>query len=354
MRKLLALLTAFLLFAGSQLFAQKTITGKVTDDKGNPIPNTSVIVKGTNTGTVSKSDGTYSLTVPQNATALIFSSVGMTTQEVRIGTQTEIDVSLSPEDKILTDVVVVGYGTQKRKEVTANYSTVKGAAIAGKPIQSFDQALAGRATGVQIVVPNGVLNTPPVFRIRGTNSLSLSSYPLIVVDGIPVPTGDFSSTSAGGNALASINPNDIENIDIAKDAAATAIYGSRAANGVVFITTKKGKPGRARISYNGSVSWTQVYGLPDVLNAQQYTDYKNMAAANNGNVNSTNPAGSGYTKFATTNDASGKMIDTRWYDYVYRQGFSQDHNLNVSGGNDNTTYYFSAGYTAPGRHPEEK
>ena len=344
MRKLLALLTAFLLLAG-QLFAQRTITGKVTDDKGNPLPNASVMVKGTNTGTISKGDGTYSLAVPKNASALIFSSVNMTTQELKIGSLTEIDVSLSPEDKILTDVVVVGYGTQKRKEVTANYSTIKGAALANKPIQSFDQALAGRATGVQIVVPNGVLNTPPVFRIRGTNSLSLSSYPLIVVDGIPVPTGDFSSTSAAGNALASINPNDIENIDIAKDAAATAIYGSRAANGVVFITTKKGKPGKAKVSYNGSVSWTQVYGLPDILNAQQYTDYKNMAAANNGNVNSTNPAGSGYTHFATATGANGSMIDTRWYDYVYRQGFSHDHNLNVSGGSDNTTYYFSAGYT---------
>ena len=344
MRKQLLLLSCFVLLSIITL-AQRTVTGKVTDDKGNPVPNVSVIVKGTTTGTTSKADGTYSLTVPADAKALIFSAVDMTTTEKALGTQNEIDVSLRSEDKTLTEVVVTGYGTQRRREVSGNIATVKGSALANKPVQSFEQALAGRATGVQITVPNGVLNAPPVFRIRGTNSISLSSYPLIVVDGIPSPTGDFSSTNAAGNALASINPNDIESIDIAKDAAATAIYGSRAANGVVFITTKKGRAGKAKVSYNVSVSWTEPYGIPEVLNAQQYTDYKNMAATNNQTVNSTNPAGSGYTKFALATDANGNTIDTRWSDYVYRTGFSHDHNLNVSGGNEATTYYFSAGFS---------
>ena len=339
------LLTGFVLCAILAIAQQRTITGKVTDEKGTPVANASVIVKGTTTGTTSKADGSYSLTVPGNARALIISAVDMTTTEVNIGTQTVIDVSLKAEDKTLTEVVVTGYGTQRKKDVSGNISSVKGKDLANKPVQSFEQALAGRATGVQISVPNGVLNTPPVFRIRGTNSISLSSYPLIVVDGVPTPTGDFSSTAAAGNALASINPNDIESIDIAKDAAATAIYGSRAANGVVFITTKKGRPGKARVSFNTSASWTQPYGIPEVLNAQEYTDYKNAAAANNQNVNSTNPAGSGYVKFALATDANGKTIDTRWEDYVYRTGFSQDYNVNVSGGNDNTTYYFSAGFT---------
>ncbi|HJS55019.1 MAG TPA: TonB-dependent receptor plug domain-containing protein, partial [Chitinophagaceae bacterium] len=292
MRKQLLLLSGFVLCSIFSL-AQRTITGKITDDKGLPVANVSVIVKGTTTGTTSNPDGTYSLTVPANATALIFSAVDMGTAERQIGTLATIDVSLKAEDKTLTEVVVTGYGTQRRKEVSGNIATVKGSAIANKPVQSFEQALAGRATGVQITVPNGVLNTPPVFRIRGTNSISLSSYPLIVVDGVPSPTGDFSSTASAGNALASINPNDIESIDIAKDAAATAIYGSRAANGVVYITTKKGRPGKAKVSYNASVSWTQPYGIPEVLNAQEYTDYKNMAAANNQNLNSTNPSGSG-------------------------------------------------------------
>lgn len=344
MRKLLLTLTAFLLFAGS-LLAQKTITGKVTDEKGNPIPNASVLVKGTTTGTSTKADGTFSLTVPSNAKALIVSAIDMTTQEKALGSHTSLDFSLSQEDKTISEVVVVGYGTQRKKETTGNVATVKGSAVANLPVQSFEQALAGRATGVQITVPSGVLNAPPVFRIRGTNSISLSSQPLIVIDGVAMSSGDFSSTSAAGNALASINPSDIENIDIAKDAAATAIYGSRAANGVVFITTKRGKSGRAKVSYNGSVSWTSVYGVPDVLNAQQYTDFKNMAAANNPSVNTTNPLGTGYTKFATATDANGNLIDTRWADIVYRTGFSHDHNVNVSGGNDNTSYYFSVGYT---------
>ena len=344
MRKQLLLLSGFVLLSIITL-AQRTITGRITDDKGNPVANVSVIVKGTTTGTTSNPDGMYSLTVPANAKALIFSSVDMSTQEKPIGTLGVIDVSLKAEDKTLAEVVVTGYGTARKRDVSGNIATVKGATVANKPIQSFEQALAGRATGVQITIPNGVLNTPPVFRIRGTNSISLSSYPLIVVDGIPTPTGDFSSTSAAGNALASINPNDIESIDIAKDAAATAIYGSRAANGVVFITTKKGRAGKAKVSYNASVSWTEPYGLPKVMNAQQYTEYKNMAAFNNPGVNSSNPAGNGYTKFALATDANGNTIDTRWSDYVYRTGFSHDHNVNVSGGNDATNYYFSAGFT---------
>jgi TonB-linked SusC/RagA family outer membrane protein len=344
MRKLFFLLLGVVFFTG-QLWAQRTVSGKVTDDKNNPIANASVMVKGTTTGTVTKADGSYSLTVPANAKALIFSSVNMTTIEVPLGKDNVVNANLQSEERTMSEVVVVGYGTQRKKEVSGNVATVKGSALADKPVQSFEQALAGRATGVQITVPNGVLNTPPVFRIRGTNSISLSSYPLIVVDGVPTYVGDFSSTSAAGNALASINPNDIESIDIAKDAASTAIYGSRAANGVVFITTKKGKSGKAKVTYNGSVGFTSVYGLPEIMNAQQYTDYKNAAAANNGGVNSTNPSGANYVHFATATDANGKLIDTRWYDYVYRKGFSYDNNVNVSGGNDNTNYYFSAGYT---------
>ncbi|MEO5946923.1 MAG: SusC/RagA family TonB-linked outer membrane protein [Chitinophagaceae bacterium] len=344
MRKLFLLLMGVVLLAG-QAMAQRTISGTVTDENGNPLPNVSVVVRGTTTGTITNEEGKYSLNLPANAKALVFSSINKSPVERQIGTGSSIDALLKDEDKSLQEVVVTGYGTQKKKDVTGNIASIKGAAIANTPIQSFEQALAGRAAGVQITVPNGVLNAPPVFRIRGTNSISLSSQPLIVVDGVPSPTGDFSSTSAAGNALASINPNDIESIDIAKDAASTAIYGSRAANGVVFITTKKGKSGKAKVSYNGSASWTNVYGVPEVLNAQQYTTYKNMAAANNPNVNTTNPAGAGYTKFATSTDANGNLIDTRWQDVVYRQGFSQEHNLNLSGGSDNTSYYFSVGYT---------
>jgi TonB-linked SusC/RagA family outer membrane protein len=297
-------------------------------------------VKGTSTGTVTKIDGTYSLTIPADARALIISAVDMDPQEVAISTQTSINVSLKQADKALAEVVVVGYGTQKKKEVTGNVSKISGTQLANKPVQSFDQALGGRAPGVQITIPNGVLNNPPVIRIRGTNSISLSSYPLIVLDGVPMFTGDASGTSAAGNTLASINPNDIESIDVAKDAAAAAIYGSRAANGVIFITTKKGRAGKARVNYDAWIGWTQTQRLPKLLNSEQYTAMKNEGLVNAGTYNAT----SNY--YAQTNGPDGKPFDTKWYDYVYRTGFSHSNNINVSGANEGTNYYFSFGYTS--------
>ena len=340
MRKFLCLFMAVMAITTS-LWAQRTISGKVTDDKGVPVPNVSIQVKGTQTGTVSGQDGSFSLSVPANAKTLVFSSVGMTTQEVNIGNQTSLSVSLrNADDASLQEVVVVGYGTQKRKETTGNVSTVKGEAIAQKPVQSFESALSGKAAGVQITVPNGVLNNPPVFRIRGVNSISLSSYPLIVVDGVPTYTGDQGGSNAPANALASINPNDIESIDIAKDAAASAIYGSRAANGVVFITTKKGKQGKAKVNYDGWLGFSKAARLPQILDANQYVQYKNTALAN---LKAITPSTTG--SFVIPTDAQGNPINTNWYDEVYRQGFSQSHNVNVSGGTEGTSYYFSAGYT---------
>jgi len=342
---MILIFTAVFVFILSAAAQNRTITGKVTDERGTPVEGVSVLSPDGKQGTQTDSEGQYSISLPASVKTLRFSNVNFEVISKSLGSQLTVNVSLKAKDSRLEEVVVVGYGTQKRREATGSVSSVKGAVTADRPVQSFEQALAGRATGVQVTIPNGVLNTPPVFRIRGTNSISLSSYPLIVVDGIPSPTGDFSSTSAAGNALASINPNDIESIDIAKDASAAAIYGSRAANGVVFITTKKGKAGKTKINYSGSIGFTTAYGVPEVLNAQQYTDYKNRAATNNQNLNTTNPAGSGYTKFALTNGPDGNPINTNWADYVYRQGFSQDHNINLSGANETTSYYFSGGYS---------
>ncbi len=334
MRKLLLTVTAFLLFAGV-LFAQKTVSGRVTDDKVNPIPNASVIVKGTTTGTVTKADGSYSLVVPANAKSLIFSSVDMTTREVNINNQSVVDVNLQTSDRSLQEVVVVGYGTQRKSEVTGNIATVKGSAIADKPVQSFEAALAGRAAGVQITIPNGVLNNPPVFRIRGTNSISLSSYPLIVIDGVVTYTGDVSQTLAASNVLSNINPSDIESMEILKDAAATAIYGSRAANGVVLITTKKGKRGKARVAYDGWVGWTKPMRMWEMLDATQYMTIKNEGLTNVGAA----------PRYLPTNGPDGQPINTNWADVIYRTGFSHSHNLSVGGASDFTSYYFSVGYT---------
>ncbi|MBL7768784.1 MAG: TonB-dependent receptor [Flavipsychrobacter sp.] len=339
MRKLVLLLLGIIML-NSQLLAQsRTVTGKVTDANGNPVANASVLVKGSTVGTTTGEDGNFSLTLPPNARVLVFSAIGSQSQEITIGNRGLFNISLTSEDKDLQEVVVVGYGTAvKRKEVTGNIANVKGEAVANRPVQSFDQALGGRAPGVQVVIPSGVLNAPPVFRIRGTNSISLSSQPLIVIDGIPVYSGDASSTSAAGNALASLNPNDIESIDIAKDAAASAIFGSRAANGVIFVTTKKGKSGRPKVNLDSWVGWSKVQRLPEVLDAFQYTEFKNQALTNAGLFSPTN-------QFALTDGPDGNPINTNWYDYVYRTGFSHNNSLSMSGGNESTKYYTSIGYT---------
>ncbi|WP_126973613.1 SusC/RagA family TonB-linked outer membrane protein [Gynurincola endophyticus] len=334
MRKKLSMLM-LLVFSCGVLLAQKTISGKVTDETGIPIPNVSVVVKGLSIGTITKEDGTYSLSVPDNGRTLVFSGIDKQPVEVAIRDKATIDVVLKDQDSSLEEVVVVGYGVQSRKELTGNIVTVRGTAVADKPVQSFDAALAGRAAGVQITVPNGVLNNPPVFRIRGTNSINLSSQPLIVIDGMVTYTGDVSSTIAASNVLSNINPADIESMDILKDAAATAIYGSRAANGVVVITTKKGKKGRAKMTYDGWVGLTSPTRMWEMLNAQEYMTIKNEGTANLGIPD----------RYLPSYNADGSMVDTDWGDVIYRDGVSHNHGLSVSGANDMTSYFFSIGYT---------
>lgn len=340
MKRILLFLSVLLLVTGGVTYAQdRIVTGIVTtSDDGSAIPGVNVSIKGTSKGVTTDASGKYQISVSSPNAVLLFSSIGFQKQEVTIGTRSVVDIQLIADSRELSEVVVIGYGTQTKRDATGSISSVKGATVAQMPVQSFESSLAGRSAGVQITVPSGVLNAPPVFRIRGTNSISLSSYPLIVVDGIPTFTGDYSSTNAASNPLASINPNDIESMDIAKDAAATAIYGSRAANGVVFITTKRGKSGQVRVNYDGWVGLSETYRRPSVLNAKDYIAYKTMAVANN--------PGASAVKFTQTNDANGNPIDTRWQDQVYRQALSHSHNLNVSGGSDKTNYYFSTGYTS--------
>jgi TonB-linked SusC/RagA family outer membrane protein len=340
MKKLTVFLTfALLLIAEAYAQSPRTVTGKVTDDKGTPLSGVTISAVGMNKNALSENNGTFSIQVSEKVKSLKITYVGFDSKEVSISGVSTVTVSLSPEDKALNEVVVVGYGTQKKRDITGSIASVKGEALANKPTQSFEQALGGRAAGVQVVIPSGVLNAPPVLRIRGANSISLSSYPLIVVDGVPVFTGDGSSTSAAGNVLSSINPNDIESVDVAKDAAATAIYGSRAANGVLFITTKKGKPGRSKVTLDSWIGFSNPQRLQQVLDAQQYTDYKNEALRNAGTFNAATNA------FATTVGADGKIINTNWADIVYRQGLQHSNTISLSGANESTSYYFSTGYT---------
>jgi TonB-dependent starch-binding outer membrane protein SusC len=344
MRKHLSLLLCVCL-AVTQLFAQnRTVSGKVTDEKGTPLASVTVTAltsdrKVISTG-VTDANGNFSLNVSERTRSLQFTYIGLEEQLVPLAGKNTFAVSLRASNRNLSEVVVVGYGTQKKTEVTGSIVEVKGAALAETPIQSFETGLGGRAAGVQVTIPSGVVNEPPVFRIRGTNSISLGSNPLIVVDGVVTFTGDQGSTNAPANPLASINPSDIESIDIAKDPAATAIYGSRASNGVVFVTTKRGRAGRVKVTYDGYAGATNVYGLPKMLNASQYIAFKSSAVANNLSL-----VGASAVAFNYAKDKNGNNVNTNWFDNIYRTGLQQSHNLSISGGNDATTYYISAGYT---------
>lgn len=340
MRKI-AMLLSLLLCSYLSFGQDKTVTGKVTDEKdGAPLAGVSVTVKGTTVGTTTGADGSYRLSVPANARVLVFSSITFATQEVPIGNKSEISIVLISEERSLAEVVVVGYGTVRKKDLTGSVATIGGEKVRDMPIQSFDQALSGRAAGVSITIPNGVVNNPPVIRIRGINSISLSSFPLVVIDGIPSFSGDVGNGNAANNPLGDINPADIESIDVLKDAAAAAIYGSRASAGVLLITTKKGKQGRAKVSYDAWVGFTKPFNLIPVLNGREYELIKNEGLTNAG----TPPNGTS-RGFYPYIGPDGNPVSTDWYDVIYRTGTSQNHNVSISGANDRTNYYFSGAYT---------
>ena len=334
----------------STLFAQtRQVTGKVTSgDDGSALPGVSVSQRGSSKGTTTNADGTYRLSVTDGS-SIVFSFVGFNSQTVAIGSKSQIDVVLGTDNQQLSEVVVVGYGTKKRQEFTGAASTVKAATIAERPVQSFSQGLTGQAAGVNITQPNGLLNNPPVIRVRGLSSLSLSSFPLVVIDGIPISTDNVSANSTTNNPLADINPSDIESIDILKDAASAAIYGSRAGAGVLLITTKRGKNGKAKVSIDSWAGISEAVRLPDVLNAQQFMDHKNGAIANaltfNPNAVAASQRNAQNQSFLPNYNADGSLIDTDWYKEVYQTSFSQNHNLSITGGNEKTNYYFSTGFS---------
>jgi len=348
MKKLLQSLFILLFIAGTAFGQERTITGTVTGkEDGQPLPGVSVRIKGTSGGTTTDASGRYSIKAAAGATSLEFSYIGYNRQSRSIGNASNINVALEIDSKTLTDVVVTGYGTVRKKDFTGSISAVKGDDIKDKPVQSFTQGLTGQAAGVSIVQPNGLLNNPPVIRVRGVSSISLSSFPLVVVDGIPFPTGDVSANSSANNPLGDINPADIETIDILKDAASTALYGSRAAAGVLVITTKKGKSGSAKVTYDGWVGVNNAVRLPDLLNAEQYIQSKNTAmknalALNPNTVPASQRNANGESFFAQLNP-DGSIVDTKWYDVIYRTAYSQNHSVTMSGGTDKTTYYLSGG-----------
>jgi TonB-dependent SusC/RagA subfamily outer membrane receptor len=279
MRKIVLLKFLLILAIAGQAWAQaRTVTGRVTGPDGEGLPGVTVVERGTTNGMSTGLNGAYSLVVPETA-VLVFSFIGFNTQEIPVAGRSEINVRMSADQRQLSEVVVTGYGTQERRELTGSIASIKGESIANLATPSFDQQLAGRAPGVQVTVPSGVLGQAPRIRIRGTNSISSGADPLIVIDGVPVITGDQSGVAAT-NPLADINPADIESFEVLKDGSATAIYGSRAANGVILITTKRGKVGPASVRYDTYVGTNREVGRLDLLNAEEFVMIANEKFTN--------------------------------------------------------------------------
>lgn len=321
----------------------------VSGEDGLPVVGASVLIKGTQIGTVTDFDGNFTLTeIPSGATVLQVSYLGMKTQEVPL--QEQVKVVLASDTQVVDEVVVVAYGTQKASTLTASVSSIRSDALKDVPNTSLDQMMQGRAAGMSITSPSGGVGQAPVVHIRGVNSITSGTSPLYVVDGIPVQSGDLGGGLGNANALADINPADILSIDVLKDAAAAALYGSRAANGVVLITTRQGSQGKATISYSGSFGFSSKTNFIDVMNAQEYVDFKNMALRNAygtdvtaellaKGVNGLKESGYGNKVF---NLMPG--VDTNWSDAIFQNGFTQDQTVAVNGGNERVRYYVSANY----------
>jgi TonB-linked SusC/RagA family outer membrane protein len=317
----------------------RKVTGKVTDSSGATLPGVSIVVKGTATGVITDNNGNYSLSnIPDKAT-LIFSFVGMKTQEVKIGTQASINVILIDETIGLEEVIAIGYGTVKKSDLTGSVSSVKTSELQQTPMTSIDQGLVGRASGVQVTQTSGMPGAVASIRVRGSSSIQGGNEPLYVIDGFPVYSGSgFGNT--GGNVqmsgLSTVNPNDIESIEILKDAAATAIYGARAANGVVLITTKSGKKGHDIVTFDANYGIQNITKKIDVMGAQEYATLVNEAYTND--------------KLSAPYDAA-KLAEiaklgrgTDWQDEIFRVGKTQNYQLTFSGGDGKTSYAVSGSY----------
>ncbi|WP_373511511.1 SusC/RagA family TonB-linked outer membrane protein [Persicitalea sp.] len=309
--------------------ADQTITGKVTDEAGGGLPGVSVVVKGTQRGTVTDQQGNYSVVAPDASTTLVFSFVGYLSQEVTIGNRTQINLTLEPDTKSLSEVIVVGYGTQKKRDLTGAISSISSQEIAETPAANLLQNAQGRLAGVDIVRSNGNPGSPPVIRIRGNRSITAGNDPLYVIDGIPtdVSINDF-------------NPNDIESMEVLKDASAVAIYGSRGANGVILITTKRGKEGKAVISYDGYYGIKKAKKDINLMNGEQFARYSRISRG----IDPTNASmdNTFFDPLESQNLQSG--IETDWLDLILRDGKQQQHQLSASGGSKNTTYYLSGAF----------
>jgi TonB-linked SusC/RagA family outer membrane protein len=345
------------------VFQETTVSGTVTDEDGNPLPGASIQVKGTFIGTDTDFDGLYTIKVPKNGTTLVFKYLGYKAKEVLIEGKSLVNVSLVSDDNSLDEIVVVGYGTQRKRDLVGAISQVKAEELVLSSTPSVGLALQGRVAGLQIsqnsAQPGGGLD----IQIRGQGSINGTNTPLFVVDGFPLSVDDFGNLGSGNvydggtqNVLNSFNPNDIESIEVLKDASSTAIYGSRAANGVILITTKKGKTGKPTVNYSSSFSYQNYDDNYDVLGLQDWMELRNEASYENwAFINRVAPYsnrtleeaiadpvnGVAFTRYYSDSQIQNAGNGTDWLGLVTRDGSIQQHNISVRGGNEFTKYYMS-------------
>ena len=328
--------------------ALRAISGTVTDETGNGLPGVSVVQKGTQRGTTTNAEGKFQLDIPDNSAILVFSFVGYQSKEVAIGGESVLSIQMTPELKSLEEVVVVGYGTQRKSDLTGAVGTVKGETLQERPVASLNQALSGRITGVNVSINSGRPGGRANIRIRGNTSVSVANNPLYVIDGVILNAADLAN---GSTPIDYINPNDIASIEVLKDASATAIYGARGANGVILVTTKRGSQDGGRVNYDTDYGIGVLPRKIPLLNSEEFLRVEEIAYQNAKKYDPVGWAGGKYTdpKTKRTNpllfDANGKpLYNTDWQDEAFRQALIQNHQLSFAGGNGKDSYGAYLGY----------
>lgn len=326
------------LFCVQGFAQQRVLKGRVTGATGKEtLIGVSVKLKGTPTGTTTGADGQFSLSVPSGGGVLVFTFIGYETREIAIGNQTSFDIVLPETNEGLNEVVVVGYGTQKRKEISGAISSVKGSEIANLAVASPDRAIQGKAAGVQVNSSNGLPGGATEVRIRGTGSVNAGNEPLYIIDGVQVSAGSRTVNLASSNPLSSLNSNDIESVEILKDAAAASIYGAQAGNGVIIITTKKGKAGKQEINFSTYYGVSNLVKGIDLLNGPEWTALSRESIVNTGNL-----VGGYNADQANGLAANAPTYD--WLDAITRKGKVQNYELSVNGGNEKMRYFIATSY----------
>lgn len=319
------------------------VTGAVTDPVGMGLPGVNILIKGTQSGTTTDENGKYALEIPDAGATLVFSFVGYVSQEVAAGTGTIVNVILKQDDKILSEVVVVGYGVVKKRDLTGSVSSIGATELKEQPISSFNQALQGRVAGVQVTNSSNAPGGGITIRVRGGNSISASNDPLYVIDGFPMtspdPASGANNSAAYPNPLSAVNPNDIESIEILKDASATAIYGSRGANGVVLVTTKRGKEGQASVDFETYYGVQQITRMLDMATAAEHTAAKNEQLRN---LNFAERYGNPNGAYPKPPAEYGE--GTNWQKEIFRSAPIQNYQISISGGSDKIRYLVSGNY----------